>query len=254
DPLTHGVFWSLLANVGLLALVSGRHRPRLQDQLLAASFLDPYAQRPPLGPGGWAGSVRGGELLALAERIVGERNAQRAFEEYARLQGQPWNPDRPADRALAQFTERLLASAIGAASARLTLTSALRGSGMELGEVVALLDEANQELRFNRQVLATTLDNISQGVSVGDGDMRLVAWNRRYQAMFDYPDGMLYVGRPVSDLIRWNAERGETVGEADAGPLDAAAVEAQVQRRLQHLRAGAPHVFERVRSNGQVVE
>ena len=245
DPLTHGVFWSLLLNVGAFFFVSARQRPRLQDQLLAAPFLDPYAQRPAIGPGGWAGSVRGGELLALAERIVGERNARRAFAEHARQQGRAWQPDQPADRALAQFTERLLASAIGAASARLTLTSALRGSGMELGEVVALLDEANQELRFNRQILSTTLENISQGVSAVDAEMRLVAWNRRYQDMFGYPDGMLYVGRPVSDLIRWNAERGEL------GPGE---VEAQVQRRIDHLRAGTPYVFERVRASGQVLE
>ena len=245
DPLTHGTFWSLLFNVGAFVFVSARQRPRLQDQLLATSFLDPYVQRPALGPGGWAGSVRGGELLALAERIVGERHARRAFEDYATQQGRTWQPEQPADRALAQFTERLLASAIGAASARLTLTSALRGSGMELGEVVALLDEANQELRFNRQVLSTTLDNISQGVSVVDREMRLVAWNRRYQELFEYPDGMLYVGRPVSDLLRWNAER----GEMGPGPT-----EAQVQRRLHHLRAGAPHLFERVRANGQVIE
>jgi signal transduction histidine kinase len=194
--------------------------------------------------------VRGGELLALAERIVGERHARRAFEEYAQQQGRPWQPEQPADRALAQFTERLLASAIGAASARLTLTTALRGSGMELGEVVALLDEANQELRFNRQILSTTLENISQGVSVVDAEMRLVAWNRRYQELFEYPDGMLYVGRPVSDLIRWNAER----GEMGSGPLSEDEVEEQVRRRLAHLRAGAPHVFERVRANGQVIE
>ncbi|MCI4569208.1 PAS domain-containing hybrid sensor histidine kinase/response regulator [Lysobacter sp. CFH 32150] len=245
DPLTHGVFWSLLLNVGAFFLVSARNRPRLQEQLLASSYLDPYAQRPAIGPGGWAGSVRSGELLALAERILGERGARRAFEDYAAQQGRPWQPDFPADRALAQFTERLLASAIGAASARLTLTSALRGSGMELGEVVALLDEASQELRFNRQVLSTTLENISQGVSVVDAEMRLVAWNRRYQHLFGYPDGMLYVGRPVSDLIRWNAERGE-LGTGD--------IEIQVQRRLDHLRAGTPHVFERVRTSGQVIE
>ncbi|MGQ4660642.1 PAS-domain containing protein [Lysobacter sp. F6437] len=245
DPLTHGVFWSLLFNVGAFVYVSARQRPRLHDQLRAAPFLDPYAKRPPLGPGGWAGSVRGGELLALAERIVGERHARRAFEDYARQQGHAWQPEQPADRALAQFTERLLSAAIGAASARLTLTTALRGSGMELGEVVALLDEANQELRFNRQVLATTLENISQGVSVVDAGMRLVAWNRRYQELFEYPDGMLYVGRPVADLLRWNAERGE-MGDGD--------IDAQVQRRIDHLGAGAPHVFERVRSNGQVIE
>jgi PAS domain S-box-containing protein len=245
DALTHGVFWSLLANVGVFVFVSVRYRPRMQEQLLAAPFLDPYAQRQPLGPGGWAVGVRGGDLLALAERILGERHAQRAFDEHAQQLGRAWSPDEPADRALVQFTERLLASAIGAASARLTLTSALRGSGMELGEVVALLDEASQELRFNRQVLSTTLENISQGVSVVDAQMRLVAWNRRYQELFGYPEGMLYVGRPVSDLIRWNAERGEM------GPGE---VDAQVERRLEHLRAGAPHVFERVRANGQVIE
>ncbi len=245
DPLTHGVFWSLLFNVGVFVFMSMRQRPRLQEQLLATTFLDPYAQRPALGPGGWAGNVRAGELLALAERIVGERHARRAFESHCQQQGRPWLPSQPADRALAQFTERLLASAIGAASARLTLTSALRGSGMELGEVVALLDEANQELRFNRQIMSTTLENISQGVSVVDAELRLVAWNRQYQELYDYPDGMLYVGRPVHELLRWNAERGE-MGEGD--------IDEQVRRRLEHLRAGQAYVYERLRDNGQVVE
>ncbi|RZA30980.1 MAG: response regulator, partial [Lysobacteraceae bacterium] len=154
-------------------------------------------------------------------------------------------PAAIADRAWVQFTERLLAAAIGAASARLVLTSVLRGSGMELGEVVAVLDEAGQELRFNREILSTTLENISAGVSVVDPDMRLVAWNRRYQEMFGYPLGMLYLGRPVADLIRYNAERGE-LGEGDRVQ--------QVAKRMKYMRAGSPHVFERVRSDGTVIE
>ncbi|MFZ5637329.1 MAG: NahK/ErcS family hybrid sensor histidine kinase/response regulator [Pseudomonadota bacterium] len=257
DPLTHGVFWALLFNIGALFLVSARRRPPLQDQLRAASYLDPYAQRSPLGPGGWAGSVRSGELLALAERIVGERHARRAFDQHFEEKAiaesttrRAWQPQQLADRALVQFTERLLASAIGAASARLTLTSALRGSGMELGEVVSLLDEASQELRFNRQVLSTTLENISQGVSVVDADLRLIAWNRRYQQMLGYPDGMLYVGRPIADLIRWSAERAEM---NELGP-QTVSVDEQVRRRLAHLRAGQPYVFQRVRDSGQVIE
>jgi Na+/proline symporter/signal transduction histidine kinase len=256
DPLTHGVFWSLLFNMSALFLVSARRRPRLQEQLLATTYLDPYAQRSPLGPGGWAGSVRSGDLLALAERILGERHARRAFDEYAQTQGRSWQPEPLADRALMQFTERLLASAIGAASARLTLTTALRGSGMELGEVVSLLDEASQELRFNRQVLSTTLENISQGVSVVDADMRLIAWNRRYQEMLGYPDGMLYVGRPIAELIRWNADRPE-LSIADPSSVDISTVDGReelVRRRLEHLRAGQPYVYERVRPSGQVIE
>ena len=75
--------------------------------------------------------------------------------------------------------------------------------------------------------------------------MRLVAWNRRYQQMFGYPAGMLYVGRPVADLIRYNAERGE-LGDGE--------IEVQVRRRIEHMRNGRPHVFERVRADGSVIE
>ena len=45
DPLTHGTFWSLLANIGTLLLVSARWRPNLDERLRAAPCLDPYAER-----------------------------------------------------------------------------------------------------------------------------------------------------------------------------------------------------------------
>ncbi len=244
DPLTHGTFWSLLMNIGALMVVSARSRPTVDERLRAAPFLDPYAQRPTVA-GMWPGHVRVGDLLALAERVVGQRHGHRAFTEQAQLLGRELQTGAVADRAWVQFTERLLAASIGAASARLVLTSLLRGSGMDLGEVVAVLDEAGQELRFNREILSTTLENISAGVSVVDPEMRLTAWNRRYQQMFGYPEGMLYVGRPVADLIRYNAERGE-LGDGE--------IEDQISRRINHMRAGSPHVFERTRSDGKVIE
>jgi PAS domain S-box-containing protein len=246
DPLTHGTFWSLLLNAGTMMIVSARWRPSLDERLRIVPFLDPYAQRRALIASPWpGGSVRVSDLVSLAQRVVGERHAVRAFAEQANELGRELKPDASADRAWVQFTERLLASAIGAASARLVLTSVLRGSGMELGEVVAVLDEAGQELRFNREILSSTLENISSGVSVVDHEMRLVAWNRRYQTMFGYPEGMLYVGRPVADLIRYNALKGE---------LGAGEVEEQIDKRIGYMRAGTPHVFERVRSDGQVIE
>ncbi len=244
DPLAHGTFWSLLVNVGAMMIVSARWRPGVDERLRAVPFLDPYSQRPAVA-GEWPGHVHLADLLVLAERVVGERHAHRAFVEHAQLMGRDLQSNAVADRAWVQFTERLLAASIGAASARLVLTSLLRGSGMELGEVVAVLDEAGQELRFNREILSTTLENISAAVSVVDPDMRLTAWNRRYQQLFGYPDGMLYVGRPVADLIRYNAERGE-LGDGD--------VEDQIDRRIRHMRAGSPHVFERTRSDGKVIE
>ena len=245
DPLTHGTFWSLLFNGAVMMLISARWRPGVDERLRIAPFLDPYAERQTLAHGDWPGKVSVDDLQALAVRIVGERHARRAFSEQAIALGRELHPAATADRAWIQFTERLLAASIGAASARLVLTSVLRGSGMHLDEVMALLDEAGQELRFNREILSTTLENISAGVSVVDPDMRLMAWNRRYQRMFHYPPGMLYVGRPVADLIRYNAEHGEL---GDIG------LDAYVSKRIERMRMGTPHVFERVRRDGSVIE
>ena len=249
DSLTHGTFWSLLLNVGTLFLVSARWRPGFDERLRNAPFLDPYAARPTLVPGAPHGGVQVADLLALAGRIVGERPARRAFAEQAEARGGALDPHAAADRHWVQFTERMLAAAIGSSSARLVLTRALKGSGMDVAEVVSVLDEAGQEMRFNREILSSTLENLGQGVSVVDRDMRLVSWNRRYQEMFEYPDGMLYVGRPVADLIHYNARRGELGGGESEGD-----VQAQIDKRIGYMRAGSPHVFERVRASGQVIE
>ncbi len=245
DPLTHGVFWSLLFNVACFVFLSLRYRPAMQERLRALPFVEPWAQRPASAEGEWRGRVSVADLRTIAERIVGARAVERAFAEYREQSGRELTPGDAADRGLLQHTERLLSASIGGPTARRMLTTALRGTGMDLGEVVALLDETSQELRFNRALLAATLENISQGISVVDAEMRLVAWNRRYLEMFDYPDGMVYVGRPVADLIRWNAERG------GCGPGE---VEAQVEKRIAYMRQGSPYVFERVRSDGSVHE
>lgn len=248
DPLTHGTFWSLLFNITTLLLVSARWRPGLGDQLRAEPFLDPYAARRSLTAGHWQGGLYVSDLLTLAGRIVGEKTASRAFDTQAKKTGRPLSSDLRADRQWVHFTELLLAAAVGAASARLVMTSALKGSGMEVAAVVAVLDEAGQELRFNRDILLATLENIDQGVSVVDSAMRLVAWNSRYYQMFSYPVDMLYVGRPVADLIRFNARRGEL------GNLESLNIESEIRKRVEFMRQGSPHVYERTLRSGHVIE
>jgi PAS domain S-box-containing protein len=244
DPVMHGTFWSLLVNVGCLVFISLRFRPSLEERLHAAMFLeaDPDSRH---GAGDWRGRVAVADLRTIAERIVGERSSARAFDEYAKRRGRPLLAGEAADRALIQYTERLLASAVGAANARRILIGALSGSGLDVAESMALMDEASQELRFNRALLSTTLENVSQGISVVDAQMRLVAWNRRYLELFGYPDGMVHVGVPVAELIRRNAELGE------CGPGE---VDGHVAKRIDYMRAGSSHLFQRTRPDGTVIE
>ena len=71
-----------------------------------------------------------------------------------------------------------------------------------------LLDRTSQAVQFNRELLESTLDNISQGAAVVDQGLRLVGWNRRYMDLMDYPEGTLHIGKPISELIELNAKRG----------------------------------------------
>lgn len=248
DAVTHGTFWSLLFNIVTMLLVSARWRPSLSEHLRAEPFLDPYADHRATVSRQWHGNLTVHDLLTLASRIVGEETAETAFAKHAASHGGAFDVHTRADRTWIHFTELLMAAAVGAASARLVMTSVLEGSGMEVAAVVAVLDEAGSDLRFNRDILLATLENIDQGVSVVDAQMRLVAWNKRYQQLFNYPDGMLYVGQSVASLIRFNAASGEIDNSKGLG------IEEAVARRVAYMQAGSSHILQRTLNSGQVIE
>lgn len=234
DPLTHGVLWSLGANVALYVGVS---LARPQRDILAPTRTS--------GALRFGAAATLGDLRGLTERFVGPRTAADEFEHYAFERGRTFRSGDPIDGGAARLAERLIAGVIGAPSARVIVASSLSGAALDVADVVRLLDETSQELQFSRELLAATMDNISQGVSVVDKDLKLIAWNAAYLAMFEFPPGFIRVGRPIADVIRYNAERGE------CGPGE---VEDHVARRLASYRRGQPHVFERRRPNGSVLK
>ncbi|WP_129781360.1 PAS domain-containing hybrid sensor histidine kinase/response regulator [Peristeroidobacter soli] len=242
DALTHGVFWSLLVNIATLVGVSLYSPPAIGERLqLAPRIAGADARRAKLLPG----SATIADLQMLAERLLGPVAARSWFERYKQEHERDYSPTQRADVGLLQGLERELAGALGAASARMVLTSALRGAGLQFSEVVTLFDEASQKLRFNREMLEAMMENMPQGISVVDAEMRLVAWNRRYVELLDYPPELMRAGRPIADLMRYNAARGWY------GPGDA---ETHVEKRLAHMRAGSPHLSERRRGDGRVIE
>jgi len=226
---------ALTLNVVILVVASLLRGVTLQERRAARVFA--ALMRPTI-------TAKVGDLEAVTARIIGPAAARRSLDEYAALSARPRpKPSDAADRGMLQYVERVLGGSIGASSARIVLTHALKRKGLDVEEVAELLDETSQELRFSRQLLAATMENVTQGISVVDADMNLVAWNHRYLELFDYPSDLVYVGRPVADLIRWNAQRGE-FGHGDP--------EQQVAKRLAHMRAGTAYTFQRMRKNGQV--
>ena len=105
----------------------------------------------------------------------------------------------------------------------------------------SLVDAAHQAAQGQH----SSLEHLPQGVSVVDADLRLVAWNKRYAQIFGFPPELLKVGRPIEDLFRYNARRGLL------GPGN---IEDAIQRRLDYLRSGGPHMYEREYPDGNVLE
>jgi PAS domain S-box-containing protein len=240
DAIGTRALLALSLNVLVMLIVSARRGATLQERLAARAFVAP--KQPAVGL--HTINCKVGDLETVASRILGASAASQALREYiAHTRRDLPKPSEPADRGLVKHVERALAASIGASSARVVLTHALHRKGLEVDEVAELLDETSQELRFSRQLLQATMENVTQGISVVDAQLRVVAWNRRYLELFGYPDGLVTVGRPVVKLLRWNAARGEL------GPGDP---EAQIEKRLAHLRAGTAYTFQRIRRNGQV--
>jgi len=149
------------------------------------------------------------------------------------------------DAAVEARVELELATVLGAASARLLLEAARRAHGRDLETVAAIVGEASSALRFNQRVLEAALENMAQGISVVDRELRLVAWNGVYQRLFDFEDAKLKVGVAVAELVRRNLQRGF---------VRAFDIEAEVDKRIAHMRAGTPYVTERRFPDGRIVE
>jgi Na+/proline symporter/signal transduction histidine kinase len=246
DPLTHGVFWSLSLNTFCYVSVSLLRSPGLRERLQAAKFLEDAvgAEAPKRTLPRISATV--GDLQELVERFLGPERTVAAFAEYAARSGRAALDRRDqAEPECARFVEHLLAGVLGTSSARAVLGATLGGRDMQPEDVVRLLDETSHAIQFNRELLRAALENLSQGVSVVDANLCLVAWNQRYQQLFDYPHGMVAVGRPIEDLIRYNATRGWVVSRD---------VDAAVARRLGFMRDGKAHSHERELPNGIVLE
>lgn len=221
SPLVHGVLWSLSANMLTLAAGLARSAPRRPLPRLL-----------------WGqSSVRNlGDLADLAARFVGDERAAESFPAQSRA--------APVDRQAARRARDLIAGVVGASSARALVASALAGGQMSLDHVTRLLDDGGQSLRFSRQLLAATFENLPSGISVIDAELNLVAWNSRYVELFDFPPELVRVGVPVADLIRHNVLRGDYPGTPDE----------EVEKRLRKLRARQSYSSERIRKDGRVIK
>jgi Na+/proline symporter/CheY-like chemotaxis protein/anti-sigma regulatory factor (Ser/Thr protein kinase) len=251
DPLVHGMVWSLGPNLALLVLVSLFSRADRGERTQAERFVVTLPARAEPAASGKVASLA--DLRELAARFVGRARADETFGALAAMRQGPLADVEDALRArtdpeAVQITERLLAGAIGAASARVVVASLLADRRFSTADARGLIDDASRAIMSRHELLRDTLQNIRQGICVFDETFRATLWNRRFLELIDVPGDFMAVGTPLDQMVRYNEDRREYGGGAQEK------YQTLLARQLDPDRRGRPDVYERRRPDGTVLE
>jgi diguanylate cyclase (GGDEF)-like protein/PAS domain S-box-containing protein len=127
----------------------------------------------------------------------------------------------------------------------------IRGNPLPDGGFVTIYTDiterkrAEDEARRAASYLEAVVNALPQGVTVIDEALNLVRWNPAFVTIQNLPDGFMKPGTTFTDVIRFNAERGEY------GPVDP---DEKVRQMVELARRFEPHRMERTRGDGGVME
>jgi Na+/proline symporter/nitrogen-specific signal transduction histidine kinase len=153
DEISHALFWSMVANIGLYVGISVAGRAGVAEAHQAALFVDVFRHTQGFDRARlWRGSASVQDLVPLLGRFLGPDRAREAFLAYARRRGVESLEELRADADLVHFAETLLAGAIGASSARVMVSSVVHEEPPGLDEVLDILDEASQVRAYSHEL------------------------------------------------------------------------------------------------------
>jgi Na+/proline symporter/nitrogen-specific signal transduction histidine kinase len=176
DPITHSVFWSMLVNISLLVGVSLLDKQSTMDRIQASLFVDVYRHSGDTHL--WKGKAMITELKDLLARFIGPQQAERAFTTYSNTHQIDFSKDMQADAELVEFAERLLSGAIGAASARVMVSSVVEGEEISPEGIMKIIDETSQVLEYSHQLEEKSIELEAATKELQEANRRLKELDR----------------------------------------------------------------------------
>ncbi len=107
------------------------------------------------------------------------------------------------------------------------------------------LRKQTERIRGQKAVVETILENLDQGVSLMDEDLKMVAFNRRYLELFGITEDTVRPGDPLRKFCEIYADLGH-YGEGDR--------ETQIRDRLAQARESKQETVRRELGNGRIVD
>lgn len=151
SPISQAAFWSLFLNMGVFVIVSLMSTPSAIEHRQANIFVDIYK---------YANEAVTQEVLKrsaslydiqiLLNRFLGKERGTELLATYAANHGLELAKIKNIDADFINHIENTLAGAIGAASARILLTSIVKEDPISLEEVMGILDQTQEIMLYSK--------------------------------------------------------------------------------------------------------
>ena len=157
DRVSHAVVWSLMINTLTYVGVSLFDRPSALEHTQATMFVDVFRFSSETEETlVWRGTALIPDIKSLLERFLGKERTEEALALYAQTRNMDWGLTLKADPGFVTHAEKILAGAIGSASARVMVSSVVKEEPLGVQEVMDILDETRQVIIYSRELEKVT--------------------------------------------------------------------------------------------------
>jgi Na+/proline symporter/nitrogen-specific signal transduction histidine kinase len=157
-PLSHSIFWSLFFNLAGVFIGSIYSKQKQQELLQAEVFVNIHKHALDQ-QSVWRRTATIPDLKLLLANFIGKKRANQLLAGYAkRNQIEFSEQDLLADPRLIDFSERILSGVIGAASARIMVSSVTKDEDISIDEVLKILEESQQTRELNKELRRKSIE------------------------------------------------------------------------------------------------
>lgn len=153
NPISHGVFWSMLVNLALYIGVSVFTTPTSREHTQANLFVDVFKFSEMADDASYRKiTAYIPDLRSLLAGILGKERAEAAIAEYARRHDIDISGKLKADPGMVSHAEKILGGVIGSVSAHVMVSSVVKEEPLGIREVLNILDETKQVIAYSKEL------------------------------------------------------------------------------------------------------
>lgn len=221
EPISHGIFWSLLLNVVTFIGVSFYTRRSELEVIQAEAFVKVYEH-----------TSSGRELMRevflkdikqLLKLFLDANRVEALLAGYATRHKILLNDEGLAEPMIVNFSEKMLAGAIGTSSARMMLNTIADNEKITISNVIDIVKESQQVMNLNKE-----LRKKSAELTKATADLQLI--NEQLKRMDETKDEFLYTVthelrtpltsiRALSEILYDNPDLDEAQSEKYLGAI-----------------------------------